>query len=164
MLQTRPAFRILLLLGKVRGAMQPGGNYCHDDNVHIDRWLWGKLINHFDYNDGWLKSSSLFISEGEDLTHCESTKKHQQRHFSQLLESFKAFPTLQEDFLHCEQKAPLQAWRESFEVTTSTQTLIQFFEGYSYLGNQQCHIIIDMQIVLRWPCNQVDITQQPGAK
>ena len=32
------------------------------------------MINHFDYNDGWLKSSSLFISEGEDLTHCESTK------------------------------------------------------------------------------------------
>ena len=120
------------------------------------------MINHF---ERWVaeKQFPVYIRRW-GLNSLREHKRHQQKHFSQLLESFKAFPTLQEDFLHCEQKAPLQAWRESFEVTTSTQTLIQFFEGYSYLGNQQCHIIIDMQIVLRWPCNQVDITQQPGAK
>ena len=33
--------------------------------------------------------------------------------------------------------------------------------GQRFWGNQ-CHVIIDTQIVLRWPCSQVDIIQQAG--
>ena len=111
------------------------------------------MINHF---ERWVaeKQFPVYIRRW-GLNSLREHKKHQQKHFPQLLESFKAFPTLQEDFLHCEQKAPQsmagKLW--SYNINTNIDSILRRLFLF-----RQCNVTLPLISRLCWDGHAIKST------